>query len=160
MRKYLTVLGIGALLLLVAISLARSRIPGRVAGLRGEMEETARQLTTKPESVPASAIDQRFRLRRQSVAAMQSDLLKVAAAESAFVTDSGYPTVTLRAPYAFDVSAGNRPPTILLRADGWSATIENNNTAIHCSITARVDSSPVRSVDSPPTCVGGNADSP
>ena len=154
-RTYLAILALGAILLLAAVSLARSRLPGRVSRLRGEVEETARQLTTKPESVPASAIDQRFRLRRQAVAAMKSDLLKIAAVESAFVADSGYPTAFLRPPYAFAPAEGNGLPTIQLRVDGWSARIQNDYTAISCAITAQIDTSPARSVASSPTCTGG-----
>jgi hypothetical protein len=135
MPRYVAVISLAAIILIAGIVLARGPLRGRITRMRDESVATARQLTVKPDSVAWSGIYQRFRSRRDAVAAMQADLNRLLVAESAFVADSGLPTAFLPLPYAFPPSKGNRPPEIVLRPDGWSATIVNDNTSISCSIT-------------------------
>jgi hypothetical protein len=132
MLRFLVICGTVTTIVVASILLMRSTYITRV---RTETAATVRELTVKPESVAWSGIYQRFRTRREAIAAMQADLTRLLAAESAFAVDSGHPTTALPPPYAFPLSKGNRPPEIVLRRDGWAATIVNDVTSIACSIS-------------------------
>lgn len=132
MLRVLVICGTVAIIVVASIFLVRTTYITRV---RTETAVTVRQLTVEPESVAWSGIYQRFRTRREAVAAMQADLTRLLAAESAFAVDSGHPTTVLPPPYAFPLSKGNRPPEIVLLRDGWKATIVNDITSITCSIS-------------------------
>ena len=150
--QWLVVLGSSAVLLF-AVGLLVRRLPSGVARLR-DQAEMIRQLTTPAESIPASAIDQRYRLRRAVVQSMRTDLIKLVAVEAAFVADSGYPTTNLQPPYVVSRSPGNLLRNIRLLPDGWSAEITNDNVPIICSVTVTFDSSLARPVAGQPVCVG------
>lgn len=159
-RRPRWVLVVGSTALLVAAAwVIISRLPSGVARLR-EAGQTMEQLTAPPESIPASAIDQRYRLRRTVVESMRADLLELVAVESAFVADSGYPTVFLRPPYTVALAAGNLFRDIRLLPDGWSATITNTRTAITCSLIVAFDSVLARPIAGQPVCVGEHASQP
>ncbi|HJQ66588.1 MAG TPA: hypothetical protein VJ816_09440 [Gemmatimonadales bacterium] len=144
-------------MLLMAAALLVRRLPSGVARLRNQAE-IIRQATTPAESVPVSAIDLRFRLRRAAVQAMRNDLVRLVAVESAFVVDSGHPTAFLPPSYAFRPSPGNNTPSIVLRRDGWSATIQSPNdfSEITCSVSVTInyDSAVARPIAAQPVCVG------
>lgn len=156
--RWVLVVGSGTILVATAWFII-SRLPTGVARLR-EAGATMQQLTSPPESIPATAIDQRYRLRRAVVQSMRADLLKLVSVESAFVADSGYPTAFLRSPYSVALSTGNIFTDIRLLPNGWSATITNPHTAITCSLTVGYDSALARPIAEQPVCVGERASPP
>lgn len=94
--------------------------------------------------VMASATYQRFAVRREAVASMKTDLLSLAAAESALVADSGRPT-TNPLPSYWSPKNRNNYAWIRIERDRWVAKMTNLHTSMSCSITAMVDS---RTLDS------------
>lgn len=145
-----------------------------VAGLGAavtRLREPARQLAAdlkvinaETADVMASATYQRFAARREGVAAMKATLLSVAAAESAFVADSGRPTTMLmtQGPYAIVNDKSNLGPAIEIQRDRWVAKIGNNNTTMSCTLTAMVDPTTLDSIKwryhaGVPVCIGWTA---
>jgi len=116
--------------------------------------------------VMSSATYQRFAVRREAVASMKTDLLSLAAAESAFVADSGRPITNLRRPY-WSPKDRNNYAWIRLERDRWVAKMTNLHTSMSCSITAMVDPTTLDSVTGrtwryhagEPVCAGWSAES-
>ena len=104
--------------------------------------------------VMSSATYQRFAARREAVSAMRNALLALAAAESAFVADSGRPTTFFEGKYRFQNDPSNLPPTIQIGPDRWFATISNQHTSMTCKITAMLDTSSGRYHPGAPVCAG------
>jgi hypothetical protein len=107
--------------------------------------------------VMASATYQRFAIRREAVAAMKADLRALAAAESAFVADSGRPTANPPLSYWSAKGRGNYATTIRIERDRWVATMNNLHTSMSCSITAMVDTTTWTYHAGDPTCAGWTA---
>jgi hypothetical protein len=88
---------------------------------------------------PSSAIYQRQAASREAVFAMQEELRSLARAESAFIADSGRPTVYLPATYPFRKGEGNLGPYIRIERNGWGAMIQNSRTSMRCTLFAALD---------------------
>ena len=136
--------------------------------LRQRVSETAADLKTISADTGdvSSATYQRFARRRQGVAAMKAALKSIAAAESAFVADSGRPTPAYRLEgrYAFANDKSNFGPFIEIQRDRWVAKVGNNYTTMSCSLTAMLDSTMLDSIKwyyraGEPECVGWAAES-
>src|SRR6267378_4781223 len=137
--------------------------------LRQRVSETAADLKLingDTGDVMASATYQRFAARREGVAAMRAMLLSVAAAESAFVADSGRPTAMLMTEgrYAFVNDKSNLGPYIEIHRDRWVAKTGNLHSSISCTLTAMLDSTTLDSIKwryhaGEPACVGWAAES-
>jgi len=102
--------------------------------------------------VMASATYQRFKARREAIAAMRSALLAMAAAESTFVADSGRPTSSFLGRYAFPNDRYNLGPTVEIQRDRWIARAGNNHTTIQCTLTAMLDTVTWRYHPGVPVC--------
>jgi len=89
-HRTLTGYAVGTALVLAMILAIRGRVATGVGRTRTELTETARLLTAEPDSMQSRVGYYRFRARRDTVAAMRAYLLKVVAAESAFVAESGH----------------------------------------------------------------------
>lgn len=151
--------GFAALIVLGGFLLARTRFPTRAQHLRSQLAQTATQLTTEPESIPASAIDQRYRTSHQAVLAMRRDLTRLVAFESTYVADSGRPIADLMPPHAFSVTPGSWL-NIQLRRDGWGATITSNYTPIRCTVSVEIPDDSRTSIAHPVVCVGAHSPVP
>ena len=123
-------------------------------------------ITADTGDVMASATYQRFAARREGVAAMRAMLLSVAAAESAFVADSGRPTPMLMGEgrYAFVNDKSNIGPYIEIHRDRWVAKTGNIHSSISCTLTAMQDSTTLDSIRAryhagEPVCIGWAAES-
>ncbi len=148
--------GIGVAILVAATLLLRRQLASRLEDARLVVAEAARELSGEPDSVPYSALNQRYRLRRAAVAAMRADLRRLVAAESAFVADSGHATAVLPTTYyRYDITAGNVGRPIQIRPGGWWATIVNVNTTISCVVfVGAVDTVIPGARPGEPTCAG------
>lgn len=147
---------LGAAVLAGVLLLVRERVTSRAAEARARLSETVRMITAEPESVPSGALYQRFRLRRDGVALMRSDLLRLVAAESAFTVDSGRPTAFPPVTY-FVPAKDNVGPVIRLTPNGWWATIQNLHTAITCAVAVGPDTTIGGARPGEPTCWGETA---
>lgn len=134
---------VGLVLLLVALAGAgylavRAHLARGVVELGEQAKVVAHDLTTKTDSVSTSGIDQRYRVRRDAVAAMRADLMKLVTLESTFVADSGVPRTVFspysRDKYRFFMTKGNLLNAITLGDDGWTASIASMQTTAVCSI--------------------------
>jgi len=111
-----------------------------------------------------TATYQRFAVRREAVASMKGDLLSLAAAESAFVADSGRPTTNPPRSYWSSKDRDNYA-WIRIERDRWVAKMTNLHTSMSCSITAMVDTMtmvdtmPWRYHAGQPVCAGWSAES-
>jgi len=98
----------------------------------------ARELTTTTDSVSTSGVDQRYRVRRDAVAAMRADLMQLVVLESTLVADSGLPRAFFspysQDKYRFFMTKGNLLNGITLGDDGWTARIASIQTTVVCSI--------------------------
>lgn len=103
--------------------------------------------------VMSSATYQRFAVRREAVAAMKADLRSLAAAESAFVADSGRATVNPPRSYWSAKGSGNSA-TIRIERDRWVANMSNVHTSMSCSLTALLDTVTWRYHPGVPVCAG------
>ena len=146
---------------------------GVSAALR-PLRQRARQIASDLKIISAdtgdvsSAAYQRFARRRQGLAAMKAALKSIAAAESAFVADSGRPTpgYGLQGRYAFVNDKSNFGPFLEIQRDRWVAKVGNNYTTMSCSLTAMVDPTTFDSITwryryhvGEPVCVGWSAES-
>lgn len=104
--------------------------------------------------VMASATYQRFKARRDAIAAMRSGLLAMATAESAFVADSGRPTSVFLGRYAFPNDRYNLGPTIEIQRDRWIGRTGNSLTTMQCTLTAMLDTVTNRYHAGEPVCAG------
>lgn len=104
--------------------------------------------------VMASATYQRFAARREAVGVMREALVSMAAAESAFVADSGHPTSVFLEKYRFPNHPDNLGPTIEIQRDRWIARVQNNHTTITCSLTAMFDTVTNQYDPGTPVCEG------
>lgn len=150
---YVATLGFAVLIGLGAFLAARSRLPNRVGHLRNQVAQTATQLTAEPETILASAIDQRHRAGREAIAAMQSDLTRLVALESAYVADSGRPNFDLLPPYSFSVRPGSSL-SLQARREGWTATITSAHSPIRCMVSVDISYQSRTSIARPIVCLG------
>ena len=151
--------GFAALIALGSFLLARTHLPSRAKTLRNQLAQTATQLTAEPESVPTSAIDQRYRVSHQAISAMRRDLARLVAFESTYVADSGRPNALSLPPLPFPLTPGTML-SVRLRRDGWSATASSNYTSIRCMVSAQVLDDSRTSLANPVVCVGPNSAEP
>jgi len=93
----------GAAILVAVIVLVRGRLAKGVEQARTEVTDVARELTADTESGLSNAGDGRFHARREVVVEMRDLLLKLAAAESAFVAESGHPNINVWVPVPRDL---------------------------------------------------------
>jgi hypothetical protein len=156
---FLAPAGFAALIVLGAFLLARTRFPTRAQHLRDQLAHTATQLTTEPESIPASAIDQRSRTSHEAILAMRRDLMRLVAFEATYVADSGRPNMNLLPPYAFSVTPGSWVSITLSRV-GWIATITSSYTSVRCTVSATILADSRTSIANPVVCVGAHSPVP
>ena len=135
---------VGLVVLLVALAGAgylavRAHLERGIVQFSDQAKVVAHELTTTTDSVSTSGVDQRYRVRRDAVAAMRADLMRLVALESTFVADSGFPRALFN-PYSERryqpvVTKGNWLSGITLSNEGWTATImSTTTTTITCSI--------------------------
>jgi hypothetical protein len=87
------------------------------------------------------------------VALMRTDLRKLVIAEEAFFADSvKYTSKVGPGGVNYSVSSGNTWPTIVVTADGWTATIGNANTPTWCTIFIGSTSAPPAVKEGVPRC--------
>ncbi len=148
----------------VAAVLVIGGLAAAVPPLRQRARELAADLkiiSADTVDVMSSAVYRRFAARRQGVAAMKAALKSIAAAESAFVADSGRPTpgYRLEGRYAFVNDKSNFGPFIEIQRDRWVAKVGNNNTTMSCTLTAMLDTTTLASIKwryhaGEPVCAG------
>ncbi len=151
----------------VAAVLVIGGLAAAVPPLRQRARELAADLkiiSADTVDVMSSAVYRRFAARRQGVAAMKAALKSIAAAESAFVADSGRPTpgYRLEGRYAFVNDKSNFGPFIEIQRDRWVAKVGNNNTTMSCTLTAMLDTTTLASIKwryhaGEPVCAGWTA---
>ncbi len=92
---------------------------------------------------------------RALVASMKSDLRNLVTAEESYLGDHAKYTTDLGPDYHY--SAGNRPPTITLTGDGWTASMTNPNTTEQCAVF--VGSTPLAPAtrEAAPACAKGGS---
>jgi len=90
---------------------------------------------------------------RALVAGMKSDLRNLVTAEENYLGDHGKYTTDMGPDYHY--SADNRPPTITLTGDGWTALMTNPNTTERCAVF--VGSTPLSPAtrEAAPACAQG-----
>jgi len=141
-----------------------------VAGLAAAvppLRQRARQLAADLKIISADTVDvmssatyQRFAARREAVAAMKAALRSIATAESAFVADSGRPTVAwFQGRYGFVNDKSNLGPSIEIQRDRWVAKTGNIHTDMNCTLTAMLDTTTWRYHAGEPVCIGWPAES-
>src|SRR2546429_1658967 len=92
---------------------------------------------------------------RALVAGMKSDLRNLVTAEENYLADHAKYTTDLGPDYRY--SAGNRPASIALTGDGWTASISNPNTTEQCAVF--VGSTPLAPAtrEAAPACAKGGS---
>lgn len=157
--RQLAAYGAGVAILGAAILLVRRPLASGVDRAQTQVTEAARELTAEPESVMSGAVYQHFRHRREAVAAMQVDLRKWAAAESAFMADSGHPGLTLVPPYDFTVTKGNE--SALTGPWSWGPeawmSAQRAGIGITCWVFVGPDTTISQSPSGQPACAGDRA---
>lgn len=134
----------GLVALMVALAGAaylavRAHLERGVVEFSNQAKVVAHQLTATTDSISTSGVDQRYRMRRDAVASMRADLMRLVALESTFVADSGFPRASFN-PYSEPrympvITKGNLLNGITLSNEGWTATIiSTTTTTITCSI--------------------------
>jgi len=131
------------------------------------LRQRARQLAADLKIISADTVDvmssatyQRFAARREAVAAMKAALRSIATAESAFVADSGRPTVAwFQGRYGFVNDKSNLGPSIEIQRDRWVAKTGNIHTDMSCTLTAMLDTTTWRYHAGEPVCLGWTAES-
>ncbi len=81
----------------------RAHLARGVVEAGNQVAVVARELMTSADSVSTSAVDQRYRVRRDAVAAMRADLMQLVVLESTLVADSGLPRASFN-PYSQPLS--------------------------------------------------------
>lgn len=145
--KWMLAAGAGVVVIAGAFVVARPLMQ-RADELRSDF----RAISGDTGDVMASATYQRFKTRRDAIAAMRSALLAVAAAESAFVADSGRPTTSFLGRYAFPNDKSNLGPTVEIQRDRWIARTGNVHTSMQCTLTAMLDTVTWRYHPGAPVC--------
>jgi len=149
MKRVIVYLAAGTLVV-IGVLLGARPLRQRFSDLRSDLAK----VNADTGDVMASANYQRFATRREAVAAMKADLLSLAAAESAFVADSGRPTVNPPLSYWSAKGRGNYATTIRIERDRWVANMNNLHTSMSCSITAMVDTTTWTYHPGEPICAG------
>ena len=126
----------------------------------GELHSDVDKIRGDTGDVMASATYQRFAARREAVGVMRQALLRIAAAESAFVADSGRPTIVFLDKYRFPNDPANLGPTIEIQRDRWVARVQNTRTTITCSVTAVFDTLSGQYHRGTPVCAGWSPEEP
>ena len=152
----------GTALVLAVILAIRGRVATGVGRTQNEITETARLLTAEHDSVQSRVGYYRFRARRDTAAAMRAYLLKVVAAESAFVAESGHVanSVWVETTKGAGSTASVHvewpwPPRFV-----WWAVLENVDFRITCWVYVGLDTTISRSPSGKPTCAGDRAAPP
>jgi len=144
---------VAAVIVVAGVSAAVTPLRQRARQIAADL----RIINADTGDVMASATYQRFAARRRAVASMQAALRSVAVAESAFVADSGRPTVfSLQGRYAF-VGDPTNLINIEIQRDRWVAKASNNHTEMSCSLTAMLDTTTWRYRPGQPVCAGWTA---
>jgi hypothetical protein len=126
----------------------------------GPLSRRVQTIQSNLEAIAADTGDlssvtyQRFARRRKAVGDMRAGLVALAAAESAFVADSGRPTSMFLGAYAFRNHPSNLGPTIEIQRDRWIAHVSNVHTTITCSLTAMADTVTERYRPGETVCAG------
>ena len=135
---------LGLVALLVALAGAgylavRAHLERGIVDFGTQARVVAHELTTTTDSVSTSGVDQRYRVRREAVASMRTDLLGVATRVAMFITDSGYPRTYFnpQSPYQYSLSRENLLGPFTTRPGGMTATIASTMTSITCTIDLR-----------------------
>lgn len=131
------------MVLLVAVAGAgylavRTHLERGVVEFGSQAKVVAHELTTTTDSVSTSGVDQRYRVRRDAVASMHADLLRLVRAESMFIADSGYPRSTFLpgSPYDVRTTRGNLWYGFSFGDTAMTSTASNTTvTGIRCSIS-------------------------
>lgn len=142
--------GIVAALIAAAVFVLGPSLRERFGDLRADVTK----IRGDTGDVMASANYQRFAARREAVGVMREALMRIAAAESAFVADSGRPTIVFLGKYGFPNDPANLGPTIEIQQDRWIARVQNNRTTITCTLTAMFDTVAVQYHPGTPVCGG------
>jgi hypothetical protein len=137
-----------AVLIVTGVVMAAKPLMQRASELRSDLTKVGGDTG----DVMSGAAYQRFRARREAVAAMQSDLRALARAESAFIADSGWPTPYLPPSYGFKTESGNMGPYIRVERYGWSALMTNARTSMRCTLVAPLDTVTGRYTPGEPDC--------
>jgi prepilin-type N-terminal cleavage/methylation domain-containing protein len=90
---------------------------------------------------------------RARVAAMKSDLRNLVTAEENYLAEHNKYTADLGADYR--PSLGNRPPTITLTGDGWTASMTSPNTSEQCAVFIGTRPLPPATREAAPACAKG-----
>jgi len=90
---------------------------------------------------------------RSRVAAMKSDLRNLVTAEENYFAEHMKYTTDLGLDYHY--SPGNRPPTITLTPDGWTASIDNPQTTDQCAVFIGSKALPPATHEGAPACDQG-----
>lgn len=137
-RKPIAPLALATLVVLAAVLLVRAHPMRGVADFGTQATVVARHLTTTTDSVSTSAVDQRYRMRREAVASMRADLLRFARAESLFIGDSGIARSTFLPGTPYDVrpTKGNMLEGFRFGDTTMTATARNITvTTIMCTVS-------------------------
>jgi hypothetical protein len=134
MKRAIAFAAIGTLVVMAAVFGA-----GPIQRRFNELRSDQALIRGDTGDVMATATYQRFQAQREAVARMQADLRLVARAESAYMADSGRPTVNLPAAYWRGPSTGNVGPFLRIERDGFRAMMMHTRTTMRCVIVARFD---------------------
>ncbi len=155
-HRTLTGYAVGTALVLTVILAIRERVATGVGRSRTEITETARLLTAEPDSVQSRVGYYRFRARRDAVAAMRTHLLRVVAAESASMADSG----RLGAIVLVGRTKGTESNDNLFHFHTWTswwAISQNVDFRITCWVYVGPDTTISHSPSGTPACAGDRA---
>ena len=155
--KRVIVYGALGVFIFVAATTMIAPVRDRVRGIATDVK----LISADTGDVMASASYQRYALRRKAVEGMRTALRKLVVAESAFVADSGRPTVNFwQGRYGFAIDPANQI-YVNIQRDRWVAQARNNHTSMSCSLTALLDTTtePIRYHAGEPVCAEWNAES-
>jgi len=158
-HRTLTGYVVGTALVLAMILAIRGRVATGVSRTQTEITETARLLKAEPDSVQSRVGYYRFRARRDTVAAMRAYLLKVVAAESAFVAESGHV-----ASYVWVETTKGAGSTAWVHVESpfeppfvWWAVVQNVDFRITCWVYVGPDTTMSHSASGKPACASDRA---
>ncbi len=128
---------------------------------RAQIEDATQGLAVESDSGQTQAGLQRFRARREAVAAMRADLRRLVALETAFIADSGQPTSNFFPPH-FQVTSGkgqseSRLEMIRVWGPSWWATMHNVYIGITCWVYVGPDTTMSHSPSGEPACASDSA---
>lgn len=151
----ITAYAAGTAALVAAGLFLRARSVSPIARVREDVATAARGLTDESDKLSDAALWQRHQAVHDAIQTMRQDLLRLVVAESAFMADSGRPTVTPMPPYWAGPSPGVVGPSIRLTRDGWWATVNHTRAAIECAVVVGPDTTIHNAPPGQPTCYSG-----